>query len=165
MNRRRFIAAATLLTGTACRGTQAAAADEQAARQVIADYYDLFYQRLDERGYRTLLTDDYLLLENGEIFDANGDIASMPKAGDGYTRSDAFDFRTVQVLGETAYVIYFLRSAVIEKKEAATKSGVARKRGPSTRRQPLEGRRPPLDTHRQAQCRRLSVVERARRVK
>jgi len=119
MNRRRFIAAAALVTGTACQGTQPAAADEQAAKQVIADYYDLFYRRLDERGYRALLTDDYLLLENGEIFDANGDIASMPKAGDGYTRSDAFDFRTVRMLGDTAYVIYFLRSAVVEKTEAA----------------------------------------------
>jgi len=119
MNRRRFIAAAALVTGTACQETQPAAADEQAAKQVIADYYDLFYRRLDERGYRALLTDDYLLLENGEIFDANGDIASMPKAGDGYTRSDAFDFRTVRMLGDTAYVIYFLRSAVVEKTEAA----------------------------------------------
>ena len=119
MNRRRFIAAAALVTGTACQGTQPAAADAQAAKQVIADYYDLFYRRLDERGYRALLTDDYLLLENGEIFDANGDIASMPKAGDGYTRSDAFDFRTVRMLGDTAYVIYFLRSAVVEKTEAA----------------------------------------------
>ena len=119
MNRRRFIAAAALVTGTACQGTQPAAADAQAARQVIADYYDLFYRRLDERGYRALLTDDYLLLENGEIFDANGDIASIPKAGDGYTRSDAFDFRTVRMLGDTAYVIYFLRSAVVEKTEAA----------------------------------------------
>jgi len=117
MNRRRFIAAAALVTGTACQGTQPA--DAQAAKQVIADYYDLFYRRLDERGYRALLTDDYLLLENGEIFDANGDIASMPKAGDGYTRSDAFDFRTVRMLGDTAYVIYFLRSAVVEKTEAA----------------------------------------------
>jgi len=119
MNRRRFIAAAALVTGTACQGTQPAAADAQAAKQVIADYYDLFYRRLDERGYRALLTDDYLLLENGEIFDANGDIASIPKAGDGYTRSDAFDFRTVRMLGDTAYVIYFLRSAVVEKTEAA----------------------------------------------
>jgi len=119
MNRRRFIAAAALVTGTACQETQPAAADEQAAKQVIADYYDLFYRRLDERGYRALLTDDYLLLENGEIFDANGDIASIPKAGDGYTRSDAFDFRTVRMLGDTAYVIYFLRSAVVEKTEAA----------------------------------------------
>jgi ketosteroid isomerase-like protein len=118
MNRRRFIAAATLLTSTACRKTRPAAASGEAAKQVIADYYDLFYRRLDERGYRALLTDDYLLLENGEIFDANGDIASMPKAGDGYTRSDAFAFRTVQVLGDTAYVVYVLRSAVVEKSAA-----------------------------------------------
>ncbi len=35
MNRRRFIAAATLLTGTACQEIDPDAADEQAARQVI----------------------------------------------------------------------------------------------------------------------------------
>ena len=71
------------------------------------------------RRYRALLTENYLLLENGEIFDADADVATMPKATDGYTRSDAFDFRTVQVSGDTAYLIYFLRSTVVEKKEAA----------------------------------------------
>jgi ketosteroid isomerase-like protein len=116
MDRRHFVSAVALLFGAACQEARPAAADAEAAKQVISVYYDLFYRRLDEKKYRALLTDDYLLLENGEIFDADGDIASMPKPADEYKRSDSFDFRTVRVRGDIAYVVYFLRSNVIEKK-------------------------------------------------
>jgi len=117
MDRRHFVAAAALLTGTACRGSRSEAADGSSIKQVIADYYDLFYRRVDEKKYRALLADDYLLLENGEIFDADGDVASMPKPEDGYKRSDAFDFRSIKVDNDMAYAVYFLRSNVIDRKE------------------------------------------------
>jgi hypothetical protein len=84
----------------------------------MVDYYDTFYRRRDEARYRTLLTDDYLLLEDGEIQDAAADIASMPKPADEYKRSDAFDFRTIRVHDDTGYAVYFLRSHVIEKGNA-----------------------------------------------
>jgi len=119
MGRRHVVVAAALLMGGACRGIRHAVADEELVKKVITDYYDLFYRSLDEQKYRALLTDDYLLLENGEIFDADGDIASMPKPEDGYKRSDAFDFRSVHVHDDTAYAVYFLRSDVIDKKEGA----------------------------------------------
>jgi hypothetical protein len=119
MDRRHFVAAAALLIAAGCESSRSAIADRESVKQVISDYYDLFYRRLDKEKYRALLTSDYLLLENGEIFDADGDIASMPKPEDGYQRSDAFDFRSVQVHADTAYAVYFLRSNVIEKKEGA----------------------------------------------
>jgi ketosteroid isomerase-like protein len=115
VNRRHFVAAAVLLTGSACGRRPSAGADADAIKQVISDYYDLFFRRLDAQKYRALLTDDYLLLENGEIFDAAGDIASMPKAGDGYQRSDAFEFRSLQVDGDSACAVYFLRSDVTDR--------------------------------------------------
>jgi hypothetical protein len=117
MNRRRFVAVAALLTSSACRSSRPAVADDESIRQVIADYYDLYFTRLDKDKYRALLTRDYLLLENGEIFDADGDIAAMPKAEDAYTRSDAFEFRSVQVHADMAFAVYFLRSTVTEKQQ------------------------------------------------
>jgi ketosteroid isomerase-like protein len=85
-------------------------------------HYDLFFRRLDAQKYRALLTDDYLLLENGEIFDADGDIASMPKPEDDYRRTDAFEFEVVQANGDSAYAVYFLRSDMQDKKEGARHS-------------------------------------------
>ena len=119
MNRRTFVATAASLAGAACRSSRPAAADAEVIKQVIADYYDLYFRRLDKEKYRALLTPDYLLLENGTILDADGDIATMPKPEDAYQRSDAIDFRTVRVDGGSAYAVYFLRSTVSDKKQGA----------------------------------------------
>jgi ketosteroid isomerase-like protein len=117
MNRRDFLTASAMLlaAGGAMAGPPATHAE--AIKQVISDYYQTFFRTLDKQKYRSLLTHDYLLLENGEIFDAEADIATMPAPDSGYTRSDAFDFRVIRVDGDTAYAVYFLRSDLTDRKE------------------------------------------------
>ncbi len=65
------------------------------------------------------LTDDYLLLENGEIMDANADVAAMLKPEDEYKRSDRFDFRSIQIHGDAENAVYFLDSQISDKKNGA----------------------------------------------
>ena len=62
-----------------------------------------------------LLTDDYLLLERGEILDADHDIAMMPPPGTDYRRADAFDFRRVTVYEDSAHVVYVVKSEITNK--------------------------------------------------
>jgi hypothetical protein len=121
MKRRQFVAAAGVLLGAGCAKAMSGVDDEGAVKRVISDYYSVFYRELDKPKYRALLTDDYLLLENGEIFDADGDIASMPAPGSGYQRTDAFTFRTVRIQGDTAWAVYFLNSDVTEGKAGLQK--------------------------------------------
>ena len=70
---------------------------------------------LDKAKYRACLTDDYLLLENGELLDADGDLAVMASPGSGYQRTDAFDFRSVKMHGDVACAVYFLASDIKDK--------------------------------------------------
>lgn len=117
MKRREFIAGTGMLIGTACVPSVSAADDETAVKQAIKDVYSIFYVSLDKQKYRSLLTEDYLLLENGELLDIEGDIALMPAPGSGYKRTDAFDFRSLRVHGDTAYAVYFLKSEITDKKD------------------------------------------------
>lgn len=78
MKRREFIAGTGILMGAACAPTVSAADDAAALKHTVKDFYSVFYVSLDKQKYRSLLTDDYLLLENGEILDTEGDIALMP---------------------------------------------------------------------------------------
>jgi ketosteroid isomerase-like protein len=57
-----------------------------------------------------------MLLENGELLDIEGDIALMPTPDSGYKRADAFDFRSVKIHGDFAYVVYILKSEITDKK-------------------------------------------------
>lgn len=80
MKRREFLHAA----GAGVAGLQSAprvsAANEEAIRRAVETYYAA-YRSLDKARYLSLLTDDYLLLENGDVLDANGDVALWPSAG------------------------------------------------------------------------------------
>lgn len=111
MNRRGFLGAA----GSVVAGAHPVLAprrDETAAiRQAVERYYAA-YRGLDKAKYRACLTDDYALLENGELLDINGDLAFMASPGSGYERTDAFDFRSVTVQGPVAYAVYFLTSDI-----------------------------------------------------
>ncbi|HSB09887.1 MAG TPA: DUF4440 domain-containing protein [Blastocatellia bacterium] len=115
MKRREFIAGTGILIGAA-RTPSVSADDAAAVKQAIKDIYSVFYVSLDKQKYRSLLTEDYLLLENGEILDIEGDIALMPSPDSGYKRADTFDFRSVKVQGNIAYVVYFLKSEIKDKK-------------------------------------------------
>jgi lactoylglutathione lyase len=96
-----------------------AGGDEAAVKQAVRQVYSVFYGDLDKEKYRSLLTDDYVLLENGELLDIKGDLALMPAPDDGYQRTDAFDFRLVKILGNTAYAVYFLKSEIRDTKNGA----------------------------------------------
>jgi hypothetical protein len=119
MKRREFIAGTGMLIGSACAPSVLAADDDAAVKQAVEDFYSVYYVNLDKKKYRSLLTEDYLLLENGQIMDADADIALMPAPDDGYKRIDKFDFRSVKLHGGIAYAVYFLKSEITDKKNGA----------------------------------------------
>ncbi len=88
-----------------------ASGDETAVQDAIRENYAA-YSSFDEQRYRATTTDDFLLLEQGELIDRDGDVANMAKPGTGYRRTDHFDFRAVTVTGDIAYAIYVLRSDI-----------------------------------------------------
>ena len=90
--------------------------DAAAIKQAVKKVYSVFYVDQDKKKYRSLLADDYLLLENGEILNIEGDIGLMPSPDSGYKRTDAFDFHSVKVQGNFAYAIYFLKSEITDNK-------------------------------------------------
>ena len=89
--------------------------DEEAVKQAVKNYYYLYFIKMDKIAYRSILTEDYQFLENGELFDADGDITLMPKPDSGYERTDTFDFRYIKVDGDFAYKDYFLKSDINDK--------------------------------------------------
>lgn len=93
--------------------------DEEAVKQAVKNYYYLYFVKMDKNAYRSILTDDYQFLENGELFDADDDIALMPKPDSGYERTDTFDFRFVKIDGDFAYAVYFLKSDITDKVSGA----------------------------------------------
>lgn len=95
--------------------------DTSAVKQAIRNDYSVFYQDRDQQKYRSLLTDDYLLLENGDILDIEGDIALMPSPDSEYERTDEFDFRSVKIHGDIAYAVYLLKSDISDKKNGRRK--------------------------------------------
>jgi len=113
MERRDFLAGAGALVATG-KGLRGLAQDDSAAvRDTIRTLYE-YYAALDKAKYRALLTGDYLLLENGEVLDIEGDLALMPSSAVDYRRTDAFDFRSVRILGDMAYAVYFLKSEITD---------------------------------------------------
>ncbi len=92
-----------------------AGADEQSVKQAVKNYYYVYSVKMDKDEYRSLLTKDYLLLENGEIFDIEGDITAIPDKDSRYKRTDSFDFRLVKIEGDIAYAVYFLKSEITDK--------------------------------------------------
>jgi hypothetical protein len=60
----------------------------------------------------TAIQRDYLLLVNGELLDADADVATMPALDSSYHRNDAFDFRSVTRHENTGYTVYFLTSEI-----------------------------------------------------
>ena len=123
MNRNQFIKLSAMLMGAAAAPGIVHAATEDAAvlKQILADYYRFYFIDVDKEQYRALLTDDYLLLEHGSIHDIENDISFMPKPEDEYRRTDAFDFKTLNIDRDTAYLVYVLTSDIRTKKDGAMK--------------------------------------------
>ncbi len=95
--------AATLYLGSA------QASDDNAVTQAIKYNYAA-YSGFDEQKYRATTTDDFILLEHGELIDREADVANMAKPGIGFRRTDDFDFHSVAIERDLAYAVYVLRS-------------------------------------------------------
>jgi ketosteroid isomerase-like protein len=123
MKRKQFIKASVMLIGTAVTpwALQAAQDNIKVLKQIVADYYRIYFVEVDRNKYRALLTDDYVLIEDGEIQDSEKDISFMPKPADEYRRTDAFEFKSLKIHGDIAYTVYVLRSDIRTKKDGATK--------------------------------------------
>ena len=119
MKRRQFILSGTgalagaLLTPSTARAADAS--EEETIKQFVKYDYFTFYVLQDREKYRAMLADDYLLLENGEILDIEGDLGLMPAPEDEYKRTDTFEFHSVKTNGDTAWAVYTLRSDMTDK--------------------------------------------------
>jgi hypothetical protein len=120
MKRREFFGAtATLIGATLSPEILLAADDVPSLKRMAVDYYHVYYADLDKSKYRSMLTDDYVLLENGDIISLEQDISLMPTPQDDYQRKDTFDFRSVKIQEDVGYLVYFLKSDIRDKKEGA----------------------------------------------
>ena len=115
MKRRTLILAAVAFLGTGCAPHVMTAGDLSTVKQAVVDNYAA-YSGFDKQKYEALLTEDYLLLENGELLDRNGDVAGMPLPETRTRRQDVFDFRSVKIEGDVAYAAYFLHSDIADDK-------------------------------------------------
>ena len=119
MKRREFIGATAMAIAASL--SPEVQADDAAPKfkRIVVDYYKVYYTDLDRRKYRSMLTDDYVLLEDGDIISLEKDISLMPTPQDDYQRKDAFDFRSVKIQKDIAYLVYFLKSDIRDKQEGA----------------------------------------------
>lgn len=118
-------------------GPAASTDDEAALKQAIRAIYDAYSRTRDKVRYRALLADGYLLLENGKLMDADGDVAGMRDPKEPYQRTDSFDFKHVRVAGDLGYLVYFLDSEIRDRNGSQRRkwleSAVFRRAGPSWR--------------------------------
>ena len=62
---------------------------------------------------RSLCTADYQLLEKGEVWDLEQDLAAAKEAMDhGLKRTDAVEFKLTKIVGNAAYTVYLLTSTM-----------------------------------------------------
>jgi len=116
MNRSAAVCAAFLAITTLLMPCVAAASDEEAVKKMMVDWYAAFASDTPEAEYRQFLTDEYVLLENGELMGIEGDIAMMKNRAPGFQRKDRFDFKSVTLHGDIAYAVYFLESDIDDDK-------------------------------------------------
>lgn len=107
------LAAASLLLAVSPWNPALASDDEAAIEDAIRENYAA-YSGFDAARYRATTTDDFLLLERGELIDREGDVAGMPKAGTGFRRTDRFEFDAVRIVASIAYAVYTLRSDIYD---------------------------------------------------
>lgn len=94
--------------------------EEAAVKRRMADWYRAFSNpRVDRAYYASFMTDDYLLLENGELLDKAGDIAFLDALPADLQRSNRFDYRRVAISGDRADLVYFLESDMVDSANGA----------------------------------------------
>jgi len=81
---------------------------------LASDYATMASWNADEHAQNCTM--DYILIENGEIWDLPRELEYYHSmAGTQTTRKDKFEFRNVKVEGDIAYAVYNLQSDIIEK--------------------------------------------------
>jgi hypothetical protein len=118
MQRRTFLGAAGALALVPAPTIAATPGDEAAVKKFIVDWYRAFGNpRVDRTFYRSFMSDDYMLLENGVLMNKEGDVGLLDSTPLDRQRSDTFDFRRVVVEGNSAYLVYFLTSETTDSKD------------------------------------------------
>jgi ketosteroid isomerase-like protein len=118
MRRYTWAALAWAFATALCLGSAQASDGAAAVQQAIEDNYAA-YSGFDEAKYRATTTEDFLLLEHGELIDRESDVASMAKPGTGFRRTDHFEFNSVKIEGDFAYAVYVLRSEIYDAAKGA----------------------------------------------
>ncbi len=129
------LAAACVLAAASPLGP-AFASDEPAAVQAAIRENYAAYSSFDEPRYRKTTTNDFVLLEHGELLDREADASTMPKPGTGFTRTDHFYFHSVRIQGDVAYAVYVLKSDIYDDARGARsrewlESAILRREGAS----------------------------------
>lgn len=111
MERRTFLGATAVLSLVPAAARAANATEAETLKRRIIEWYRAFGNpRVDRDYYRSFMTDDYMLLENGELLDVAGDMALLGSLAADHVRTDRFDFRHIWVEGDNGYLVYFLES-------------------------------------------------------
>ena len=117
MERRMFLGAAAGLSLVSAAARAASPTQAAELKQRIIEWYRAFGNpRVDRTYYRSFMTDDYFLLENGELLDVAGDMAMLGALPTDHVRTDKFDFRHIWLEGDVAYLVYFLESEMNDSK-------------------------------------------------
>jgi hypothetical protein len=114
MNRRTFFQRVALTSGTALSivPNHAGADAEVQVQNAIKNVYSVYFQERNKEKYQSLLTEDYILLENGELMDVRSDLAAMPGPESTLKRTDHFEFNSVKIQSDMSYAIFHLKSDI-----------------------------------------------------
>ena len=83
--------------------------DEEQLRQLIQNSFDEIFSDLDTASIRKFYTDDFLLLEHGEVWNNDTITSYMLRAAPAENRpvrTNRFEFIEVKVNGNTAWLAY-----------------------------------------------------------
>jgi len=109
-----------LFTGLTWLICQTAFGQKQEVEQVVVRFFDAL-SKSDSKGMRADVTQDFMLLENGEFWtmDTLEARLSKPKP-EGYVRTNAFDFRQTTIRKNMAWTYYWNRAAIQSKNQTRT---------------------------------------------
>lgn len=87
-----------------------------------ADYATM--DNMDINAHLNNVTGDYLLIENGDVWDINTELDSIYRkySNKTFRRSDFFTIKLVKVSGNMAYAVWYLRSEFNDKGDVRVKT-------------------------------------------
>ena len=100
--------------------SQAKTDSSEIVRVLKEDYKTMVTWDIDK--HRSLCTDDYILIEDGEMWTMDKEAEHYAKSSKRIlSRQDQFDIRFVKVQGNSAYTVYTLKSDIVEAGKSITK--------------------------------------------